>query len=183
MDFALLMLRGTLGTLMAGHGAQKLFGWFGGPGLKGTSGWVGSMGLRPARYWGLAAGASEFGGGVLTLLGFLGPLGPVGVVGSMSMATATVHWGKPIWVTSGGAELPVMDSAIAAALMTAGPGKYSLDRLLGIRVPPWVALVGLAGTAATVAIAISSRSTAPQQISKEEAGAELQAGTEAAHTT
>lgn len=182
VDLALLLLRGALGSLMAGHGAQKLFGWFEGPGLQGTSGWVESMGLRPGRYWGLAAGASEFGGGVLTLLGFLSPLGPVGIVGSLSMATAKVHWGKPIWVTSGGAELPVSYGAIAAALLVAGSGKYSLDRLLGTRLPTWVTFAGLAGVAAAVAIGMQSSASAPQQAPKEEAAAELQAGQEAAHS-
>ena len=79
------------------------------------------------------AGLSEFGGGVLTLLGFLNPIGPIGVIGSMAMATITAHGGKPIWVTEGGAELPVTNIAAATALVVNGPGKWSLDRALGIR--------------------------------------------------
>ncbi len=150
-DIALLALRATLGALFAGHGAQKLFGWFGGHGLRGTAGWVESMNLRPGRFWALAAGIAEFGGGALTLLGLLNPLGPLGVIGAMSMATAKVHWGKPIWAGSGGAELPVTNMALATALLLIGPGNFSLDNALGIRLPRWIAVPGLAVIAASVA--------------------------------
>jgi putative oxidoreductase len=96
------------------------------------------------------AGLSEFGGGVLTALGLLNPLGPLGVIGAMSMATTKAHWGKPIWVTEGGAELPVLNLAVSMALMLRESDKYSLDRLLGIRLPTWVGLLGLAGILLTV---------------------------------
>ena len=86
VDLALLVLRAIAGSLMLGHGAQKLFGWWGGHGLEGTSGWLESLGLRPGRPWAILAGLSEFGGGVLSLLGLLNPLGPLGVIGSMAMA-------------------------------------------------------------------------------------------------
>lgn len=148
MDFSLLVLRLVTGSLLAGHGSQKLLGWFKGPGLEGTSGWVESMGLRPGRQWATAAGASELGGGLLTALGFLHPVGPLGMLGAMGMATATVHWGKPIWVSSGGAELPLTNMAVVSALLLAGPGKYSLDELLGTHLPGWVAIPGLAAVAA-----------------------------------
>ena len=174
-DIALLVLRATLGSLIAGHGSQKLFGWFGGRGLESTSGVVESMNLRPGLLWALAAGLSEFDGGVLTLLGFLNPLGPLGVIGAMSMATAKVHWGKPIWAASGGAELPVTNMALATAIMTAGPGRFSLDNALGIRLPRWIAPLGLAVVAATVAYAVRdkwARQQAPaQQIEPEQQAA------------
>src|SRR4051812_18854567 len=89
-DFGLLILRVTFGALMAGHGAQKLFGWFEGHGLPGTAGWLESMGLRPGRPWAILASVSEFGGGVLTLLGFLNPIGAISSIGAMGMATAKV---------------------------------------------------------------------------------------------
>lgn len=155
-DLALLVLRTVMGSLMLGHGAQKLFGWWGGYGLEGTSGWLESMGLRPGRPWAILAGGSEFGGGVLSLLGLLNPLGPLGVIGAMTMATRKAHWGKPIWVTEGGPELPVTNISIATALMLAGPGKYSLDRALGIRLPRWIALAGLLIIAITVYLAAKS---------------------------
>ena len=79
--------------------------------------------LQPAHRWAFLAGASEFGGGMLTALGALNPLGPLGIIGSMTMATTKVHWGKPIWATSGGAELPLTNLSIASALMIVGPGR------------------------------------------------------------
>src|SRR5919112_5531651 len=149
-DAAPTIVRLVQGSLMAGHGAQKLFGSFGGPGLEGTSGFMEMLGMRPGRPWAYMAGLSEFAGGVLTVLGLLNPLGPLGVIGSMSMATRKAHWGKPIWVTEGRAELPVLNIAISTALMIREPDAYSLDRLLGIRLPRWVGLVGLVAVILTV---------------------------------
>lgn len=138
-DFGLLVLRVTLGTLLAGHGSQKLFGWFSGPGLKGTHGFMESLGLRPGKVWGTVGAVGEFTGGVLTLLGFLNPLGPLNVVSMMTVAIRRVHWKMPIWASSGGAELALTNLAGAIVLAFAGPGRYSLDRLLGIRMPRWMA--------------------------------------------
>src|SRR5690242_10531463 len=106
-DLGLLTLRLTAGGLMAGHGAQKLFGSFGGHGLAGTAGFLGSLGLKPGKPWAVIAGASEFGSGLLTALGLFSPIGPIAMCAPMIMASATVHAGKPIWTTSGGAELPL----------------------------------------------------------------------------
>ena len=149
-DLAPFIVRLAQGSLMAGHGAQKLFGTFGGHGLEGTSQFMEMLGLKPGRPWATLAGLSEFGGGVLTALGLLNPLGPLGVIGAMSMATTKAHWGKPIWVTEGGAELPVLNLAISTALMLREPDKYSLDRVLGIRLPTWLGPLGLAGILLTV---------------------------------
>lgn len=145
-----LILRLTLGLLMAGHGSQKAFGWFDGPGREGTAGFMEMLGLKPGRSWATMAMASEFGGGVLTALGLLNPLGPLGIIVAMSMATTKAHWGKPIWVTSGGAELPVINIVAALALMLNGPDKFSLDRMLGIKLPGWLAPVGLVAVLITV---------------------------------
>ena len=78
-DVGLLILRIVVGLLLAGHGAQKLFGWFGGPGLKGFAGWSGSMGVWPVSFWAFVAGFYEFGGGVLFALGLLDPIGSFGI--------------------------------------------------------------------------------------------------------
>jgi putative oxidoreductase len=126
------------------------------------------LGLRPGRPWAFLAGLCEFGGGVLTALGLLNPLGPMGVIASMSMATAKAHWGKPIWVTEGGAELPVTNTAISTALLLSGPGKYSLDRTLGIRLPAWVAPLGLVVIILTVFYAGVGAPEPPAQEEEEE---------------
>jgi putative oxidoreductase len=167
-ELAPMIVRVVQGSLMAGHGAQKLFGSFGGPGLEGTSGFMEMLGMRPGRPWAYLAGLSEFGGGVLTALGLLYPLGPLGVIGSMSMATRKAHWDKPIWVTEGGAELPVLNIAISTALMIREPDGYSLDRLLGIRLPAWVGPVGLVGIILTVLYAELEAEETPEQEDEQE---------------
>ena len=148
---------------MAGHGAQKLFGSFSGPGMDGTADMMENLDLTPGRPWAIMAGLTEFGGGVLTLLGFLNPLGPLGVISSMAMASKTAHTVKPIWVTEGGAELPVTNIAAATALILTGPGKWSLDRAFGLRLPAWLAPLGLVLIILTVMYAGSGGDEPEQQ--------------------
>lgn len=168
------IVRLVQGSLMAGHGAQKLFGSFGGPGLEGTSGFMEMLGMQPGRPWAYLAGLSEFGGGVLTALGLLNPVGPLGVIGSMAMATRKAHWDKPIWVTEGGAELPVLNMAISTALMIREPDAFSLDRVLGIRLPAWVGPVGLVGIILTVLYSeLESDEEASQDEAQDETREEL----------
>lgn len=134
VDVGLLILRVVVGLILAAHGSQKLFGWFGGPGLKGMSGWLGSMRLRPAPFWGLMAALTEFGGGLLLALGILSPFGAVGVVSAMLMAIVLAHWPR-FWASDGGLEYPLTNLVAALALGIAGPGRYSLDSALGIAFP------------------------------------------------
>ena len=166
-DLRLLGVRIAFGGLMAGHGAQKLFGWFGGHGLEGTGGWLESLGLRPGRKWAIAAGLSEFGGGLLLALGLLNPLGPIGIMASMTMASLKAHRTFPIWVNEGGPELPIVYWIGSLALGVAGPGRYSLDRVLGIRMP-WP-LAALAGAAAAAGVALGLRSSQQQPAATTEA--------------
>ncbi len=175
-NLAALILRLAIGGLMAGHGAQKLFGSFSGPGIEGTSGFMEMLGLKPGRPWAWMAGLSEFGGGVLTLLGFLNPVGPLGVIGSMAMATKTAHGDKPIWVTEGGAELPVVNIAAATALILSGSGKNSLDRALGIRLPGWLAPLGLVVIVLTVLYGPSAEEPPAEAPAEEEAREGLAGG-------
>jgi len=167
ISFGLLILRLTIGSLLAGHGAQKLFGSFGGPGVEGTSGWLHGLGFRPAERWAVAAGAAEFGGGLFTALGFMSPLGPISAMSSMLTAATKVHADKPVWVTQGGAELPLTNIAALSAIMLAGPGNVSLDRLFGIRLPGWFNALAF-GSAATITWLSIQRSNEVQEM--EQAG-------------
>jgi putative oxidoreductase len=151
----LLALRAVVGGLLAGHGAQKLFGWFGGNGLEGTAGWLGSMNLEPSRRWALLAGGSEFGGGLLTVLGLLNPLGPIAAAAAMLTAWIKVHLGKPIWNTAGGAELPLLNLTVLSVIALRGPGRLSLDRLFRIRISRGIGVLALIG--AIVGVMTASR--------------------------
>jgi putative oxidoreductase len=162
-DLGLLALRLTAGGLVAGHGAQKLFGAFGGHGLEGTAGWLESNGLKPGKAWAGLAGASEFGGGMMTALGVGGPLGPIAIQGAMATAARKVHWNRPIWLTEGGAEAPVIYSAAALAIGLAGPGRYSLDRLFGVHVSKTMIVLTVAGVAAGTMLADRASSPAPDE--------------------
>lgn len=133
MATALLLARLFLGLGLAAHGAQKLFGWFGGYGIKGTGGYFeNNLGFRPGAFFAAAAGLGEFGGGLLTALGLGGPVGPVLIIMVMLVAILTVHLGHGFFVTKNGVELPLMNIAAALALAFAGPGAYSVDALAGI---------------------------------------------------
>src|SRR5919202_6666236 len=176
-DLGLLIMRLTLGGLLAGHGGQKLFGWFGGHGLQGTGGWLESLGLRPGSRWALLAGVGEFGGGLLTALGLLHPIGPMMMLGPMGIAAGKVHWGKPVWVTEGGAELPITNMAVGLALAFTIPGRYSLDYIFHIRAPRALVLLVAASVAIGIAVGLSSQpAPAPESQATETAGSELQAG-------
>lgn len=142
LNFGLLILRLVLGSVFIGHGAQKLFGSFGGSGLKGTIGWMGNMGLRPAWFWGLMVALCEFGGGALMTLGLLSPLGSLGIIAAMLVAIVEVHWPKGFWNSNGGIEFPLVNLAAALALGFLGVGSYSLDAALGISLPEPISLTG-----------------------------------------
>ena len=156
-DLGLLILRATTGGLLAGHGAQKLFGAFDGPGLDGTAQMLESLELRPGRAWAPVAGLAEFGGGLLTALGLFNPLGPVGIISAMTMAALTAHRGRPIWVTAGGAELPLTYASNALAIALTGPGRYSLDAALRIRLSAGVVGFAIAAAGTGLALGLGTR--------------------------
>jgi putative oxidoreductase len=132
IGLGLLIARLVLGLLMAAHGAQKLFGWFGGHGLAGTGGFFESIGFRPGRLFATAAALGELASGLLVALGFLGPVGPAIMLAVMIVAAMSVHWQNGLFATSNGIELPLLYATGAAA--------HSLDTLLGLT-PVWTPAV------------------------------------------
>jgi putative oxidoreductase len=131
MDLALLVLRVAIGGLLIGHGAQKLFGWFGGHGLDGAGGFFHSLGFRPGRRMAAVAGISEVGGGLLLALGLFTPLAGAVIVGTLLVA-ASVHSDNGLWSTGGGYELPLVYALTGAFYALAGPGTVSLDHVVGL---------------------------------------------------
>jgi putative oxidoreductase len=132
VDTAFLIVRLIIGLGLAAHGAQKLFGWFGGYGIAGTGGFMEGLGYRPGSLFAVAAGLGETAGGLLTFLGLGGALGPALMVLVMLVAIGSVHIAKGFFTANGGWELPSLYIAGALAVAFAGSGAYSLDRLLGI---------------------------------------------------
>lgn len=144
VSIGLLIARLVLGLLMAGHGAQKLFGWFGGYGLAGTGGFFESIGFRPGRLFAAGAGLTEVVSGLLVALGFLGPIGPALMVSVMIVAAVSVHWKNGLFATGNGIELPLLYATGALALALTGPGRYSLDALTSLGSLWTPAFVGVA---------------------------------------
>jgi putative oxidoreductase len=132
LSAGLLVARAFLGLLMAAHGSQKLFGWFGGYGLAGTGGYFESLGFRPGRLFAGLAGAIEVGSGLLIATGLLGPVGPALMLSVMIVAAVSVHARHGVFASGNGIEVPLLYGVGAVALALTGPGAYALDRLLGI---------------------------------------------------
>jgi putative oxidoreductase len=133
MGIGKLILRATVGGYFFGHGMQKLAGWFGGGGPEETGQFFEQLGLRPGRENALIAGAAEAGGGSLLALGLFTPAAVSMLSGVMTNAIRHVHRQNGLWVTDGGVEYPVVILAVLAALADGGPGRFSLDEALGIR--------------------------------------------------
>ncbi|CAM3795222.1 DoxX family protein [Mesobacillus zeae] len=130
MDLGLLIIRLVVGLLFIGHGAQKLFGWFGGHGLEGTGGWMESIGMKPGVTMALLAGLSEFIGGILFALGLLTPLAGLMIAGTMVIAISKVHGKNGLWATQNGYEYNLVLLAVAIGIAFSGPGQYAVDAFL-----------------------------------------------------
>jgi len=130
MDTGLLIIRVVIGILFVGHGAQKLFGWFGGHGLKGTGGWMESIGLKPGVWMAFAAGAGELVGGLLLGFGLLTWVGAALIIVTMLMSIVKVHGKNGLWVTQNGYEYNLVLIAVALGVAFIGAGEYSIDALL-----------------------------------------------------
>jgi|SRR5581483_4313676 len=162
MSSGVLILRVVVGLVMAAHGAQKLFGWFGGHGLAATAGFFESIGFRPGRPLAAAAALSEFLGGSLIAVGFLGPIGPALVLATMIVAMS-VHWQNGLFAMQSGIEVPLLYAVVAAMLALAGYGRYSLDAALGLT-PFWTPAIAGAALAVGVAgglVNLAARRNAP----------------------
>jgi putative oxidoreductase len=158
LDLGLFLIRVVFGVILAAHGAQKLFGWFGGYGIAGTGGFLESMGFRPGKLFATASGLAEFGGGLLLALGFLGPVGPALLLSVMFVAGMTVHRKNAFFVATNGLEHPLLMATAAVGIGLTGPGRYSLDAALGnygLLTPAatWIILaIGLIGGIANLAV-------------------------------
>jgi putative oxidoreductase len=152
MKIGRLLLRATVGGFFVGHGTQKLFGWFGGPGLEATAQGFHQMGMRPGRRNALAAGLSETVGGGAIVLGLATPLAASTLIATMLTAINRVHLKNGPWAAKGGYEYNVVLIAALLTLVEVGPGEQSLDHALGIERTgaDWAALalvVGATGAA------------------------------------
>jgi putative oxidoreductase len=125
-----LALRVPVGIIFAAHGAQKLFGWFGGYGLEGTGQFFGSVGLNPGYLMALLAGAVEFFGGLALVLGLLVRPAAAALAGAMVIAIFAVHFGKGFFADKGGYEYALALFAASVSLLFSGGGRYSADRAL-----------------------------------------------------
>lgn len=165
MKLGRLLARLLIGGLFFGHGTQKLFGWFGGSGLDKTTAMMESLEMRPGRRNAIAAGASETLGGLGIATGTMTPAAAAALIGTMVTAIRTVHLEKGFWVTNGGYEFNLALIAALLLIVDGGPGKLSVDAVLGRdQTGAGLALAALAAGAAGSTLAIAAgRKTAPAE--------------------
>src|SRR5579859_7921078 len=132
MALGILLLRLVVGLTLAAHGAQKLFGWFGGYGLAGTGQFFEQLGFVPGKRNALAAGLAEAGGGLLLALGLATPVAAVLIVSVMIVAAVSAHVAKGFFAHTGGYEYTLVLGVAALSVAFTGPGPISLDAVLGI---------------------------------------------------
>jgi len=164
LDLALAIPRIVVGLILAGHGSQKLFGWFGGHRLAGTAGFFASTGVRWAKPLALLVGLAELLGGLGLAFGLATPVAAAAVSVVMLGAVVLAHWPR-LWVTNGGFEYPLVNLAVAAQFGLYGPGAYALDPWLGLSryLPlPQAYLAGLAVAVLIVLAVVATRKVASQ---------------------
>ncbi len=150
MDIALLVIRLLVGLGFASHGAQKLFGWFGGHGLQGTGGFFAALGFQPGPLFALFAGLGEFVGGLLVALGLGGPFGPALMICVMVVAAITVHLKNGFFVSKNGIEVPLLYFCLAVLFAFVGFGTYSLDNVWALS---WLTTIQNAWVAVAAGVA------------------------------
>ena len=152
---ALLLVRVVVGGLFVGHGAQKLFGWFGGEGITGTIGTMEKIGAQPAPFWAYLEATTELVAGLMLAVGLLVPVAAAALVGDMVVAILRVHAPKAFWSQFGGWEYNLVLIALLVALGVVGAGRYALDRYLPLALPrPWTFMAALVVTGGLVALAL-----------------------------
>lgn len=164
VDFGLLVLRMVIGLVMAGHGSQKLFGWFGGSGLSGFSGMLHRIGVRPSGLWAWVSALVETLGGVALALGFGTPFAAGLLIANLTTAIITVHWRNGFWSSNRGFEFPLTLVAGLLAIGLAGPGAYALGLNAIAGLSPFVLFVAtLAPSIVGMLIALGSGLTHPER--------------------
>ena len=149
MDTELLLLRIVFGLGLAAHGAQKLFAWFDGRGVRGTGRFLETLGFYPGKTFAVLTGLGEVGGGVLFGLGLLTPLGAAMMIQVMIVAMLTVHAENGFFNDRNGIELPLLYAVVAAAVALSGPGQYSLDHAIGLT-DVWTTQIGMVAVAMAI---------------------------------
>lgn len=163
MAIILLIVRLVLGLGLAAHGAQKLFGWFGGYGIKGTGGFFESIGFRPGALFALAAGLGEFVSGMLVALGLGGPVGPALAIVVMLVAILSVHFSHGFFSSNNGSELPLTYISGMLLLLFGGFGPYAIDSALGfVAWPESTAWIALGAAVLAALLNVAARRAAPK---------------------
>ena len=163
-DIGILIVRLAVGLTFAAHGAQKVFGWWAGPGFTGWTGAMTRMGLRPAPLWAALSAGIELVGGLLVVLGFLTPIAAAMVVAQSLYIVLRVHLPKGFWNKNGGIEFPLQLLAGALLIAASGPGAIAIDAVIGLDVAlAWrVAFVVIAVLGALATMAIPRPAPQPQ---------------------
>ena len=156
IDFSLLILQMGIGLTFAAHGAQKVFGWWGGPGLAGWEGAMAHMGFRPARLFAVTSALTELGGGLLLAVGLLTPLAAAALVAQAVVIVGHVHWQNGFFNSRSGIEFPLLLGLGAAAVGLAGGSAVGVDSFVGFTLVPAVdvAVVAAGIVAGLVALAV-----------------------------
>jgi putative oxidoreductase len=165
MDVGRLVSRAVIGGVFIGHGTQKLFGWFDGPGPAGTAAMMESLDLRPGKVHAVLSGVTETVGGSLLAAGLATPLASAALTGIMTTAIKKVHIPNGPWAVNGGWEYPAVMIGSVTALAEAGPGDLSLDHALGTeRSGPLWALAALATGVGAAALTMAVGRRGPSSL-------------------
>ena len=168
-DLSLLVLRAVVGLTFAGHGAQKAFGWWNGPGPQKWEAAMTMMRFHPARFWAVLSIGVELIGGLLVALGFLTPWATTALIGQSAVIILKAHLPKGFWNRDGGIEFPLALAAGLIAILGVGAGSYAIDSVIGYGLPEtarWLLLaIGIVGGVASYWLTqmAPAQESAPQQ--------------------